>query len=92
MSNEIDERHEALATDCESTAEAMCYFDCHEAILLRRAATTLRQLQAENAALVEALQGIAEFGKRHPGHGYSCATLASQALALPIKETPDGTD
>jgi hypothetical protein len=30
--------------------------------------------------LEKQLRGIADFGKRHSGHGYSCAMLALQAL------------
>ena len=41
--------------------------DCNEAAL-------------ENRRLREALIGIVKFGERHPGHGYSCATIARAAL------------
>ena len=37
-------------------------------------------LHAENARLRVALQGISDFGERHPGHGYSCHLLARAAL------------
>lgn len=30
--------------------------------------------------LEKQLRGIADFGQRHPNHGYSCAILALQAL------------
>lgn len=37
-------------------------------------------LITENERLREALDGIVVFGERHPGHGYSCATIARAAL------------
>jgi len=45
------------------------------------AADALAARDAEIAALRETMQGIATFGRRHPGHGYSCATLALECLA-----------
>lgn len=44
-------------------------------------AADLIETQArENERLREALAGIVEFGERHPGHGYSCSTIARAAL------------
>lgn len=40
----------------------------------------IRDLIAQRDAMREELEGIKTFGFRHPGHGHSCAILASKAL------------
>ena len=45
-----------------------------------QAADLIETQARENERLRVALQGISEFGGRHPGHGYSCHLLARAAL------------
>ena len=52
------------------------------------AADTIETQASQIASLTAALKGIKEFGRRHTGHGYSCALLAEEALS----PTPTDTD
>ena len=56
--------------------------------LLNEAADTIEAQASQIASLTAALKGIKEFGRRHTGHGYSCALLAEEALS----STPTDTD
>jgi hypothetical protein len=59
----------------------MLGFDLPWMIVRRRDYARLLGDEARASRYRGALSRIEEFGRKHPGYGYSCATMAKEAIA-----------
>lgn len=79
-----------VTIDCDTNTDAIAIFEWLEGISLN--ANEISDLPATSGIMEisAALRNIASFGKRHPGHGYTCARMAEQALAGQYRDTDIG--
>lgn len=70
-----------VTIDCDTHTDAMELFEWLERIGPNTKEISNLPATSGVMEISAALRNIASFGKRHPGHGYSCAMIAEQALA-----------